>query len=160
MSGEPLSEKVKALNLVDYAAAAAQMLLDKYPNIQFNSGRRDSVAQARAMAPNIAQNRQWVAQTYMANPQSQALQAWVDAHPAAGVAEIQAGLLSIMNGWTDAQKGTLSRHFSGQAFDIQPVPGPNGDAIKAFIQTLPGKRKFFDKEGGKVIWHVDFDKPA
>ena len=42
-----------------------------------------------------------------------------------------------METWTDAQRAKLSRHFAGLAFDVQPVFGSPGEAIKATIRKLP-----------------------
>ncbi|MHB9478248.1 hypothetical protein [Mesorhizobium sp. W016] len=150
------SRSIGDLDLVDYARDAAQTLLDAYPSVVFTSGRRDSQAQADAMAPNIVANRKWIEQTYAASAERTALQGWVDAHPEAVTASaISAGLYGIMSGWSDSQKASLSRHFSGQAFDVQPVA--NGDDIKTAIKALPRLRKFLESEGGLTIWHADFE---
>jgi hypothetical protein len=83
------------------------------------------------------------------------LQAWVDSHPQAKTAQaIEEGLAGVMAHWTDAQKRTLSQHFSGEAFDIQPIPG--NAAIIASIKALPRLRQFLQKEGGIVVWHAAF----
>ena len=50
----------------------------------------------------------------------------------------------------------MSKHFSGEAFDVQPVPGSKGEAIKAAIRKLPGLVKFLEAEGGLVRWHAQF----
>ena len=50
----------------------------------------------------------------------------------------------------------LSKHFSGQAFDVQPVAGAAGSAIKKTIRALPKLNNFLEKEGGLVRWHADF----
>lgn len=153
------SLKISDLDLVDYAAVAAQQLLAQFPSIIFTSGRRNAAQQARAMAPNIVKNRNWIADTYAAGPEENALQSWVNANPGAKTAAaISAGLLNIMNAWSDDQKKTLSRHFSGQAFDIQPVAGAGAAPIKAAIRKLPNLRHFFENEGGLIIWHADFEK--
>ena len=154
-----LSLSVSDLNLVDYAAASAMKLKADFPSVVFTSGRRNSQQQANAMAGNIAQNRKWIEQTYLASPERDVLQKWVDSHPSATTKEqISAGLIGIMNGWSDAQKKTLSRHFSGQAFDVQPVAGTPGNLIKTGIKALPNLRKFLEQEGGLIIWHADFEK--
>jgi len=109
------------------------------------------------MAGNVVQKRNWIADTYVASTERDDLQAWVDANPIATTKEaIANGLAGIMSNWTDDQKGRLSRHFSGQAFDVQPVAGSTGEDIKAAIKSLPNLRKFLDNEGGLVIWHADF----
>jgi hypothetical protein len=140
---------------VSYARAAAEALQSKHPEVVFTSGRRNAQQQAQAMAGNVAANRRWIQQTYANTAQRAALQGWVDSHPQARTAqEIAAGLLSVMAQWTDAQKRSLSQHFSGEAFDIQPVPG--GTSLIAAIRALPRQRQFLQTEGGLRIWHAGF----
>jgi hypothetical protein len=154
-----ISVAISDLDLVDYAEASAKKLKADFPSVVFTSGRRNSQQQANAMAGNIAQNRKWIEQTYVASTERDELQKWVDSHPSATTMEqISAGLVGIMNGWSDAKKKTLSRHFSGQAFDVQPVAGTPGDLMKTAIKALPNLRNFLEKEGGLIIWHADFEK--
>lgn len=153
-----LGLSIDDLHLVDYAKEAAKKLLSDFPNVVFTSGRRDVAQQASAMAGNIVQNRDWIKETYLASPERDSLQAWVDANPDATTKDaIAAGLVSIMSSWSDDQKRNLSRHFSGQAFDVQPMNGTVGDDVKAAIKALPNLRKFLDNEGGLIIWHADFE---
>jgi hypothetical protein len=148
---------ISDLRLVDYAQDAAAALLAAHPNVVFTSGRRSVKQQADAMAENTVENRRYIEQTYAANPESRSLQQWVDDHPeATSKAAISIGLEDIMRNWTDAQKKTLSRHFSGQAFDVQPVD--DGDAIKETIRSLPNLRQFLESRGGLTRWHADFEK--
>jgi hypothetical protein len=154
-----ISLAISDLDLVDYAEASAKKLKADFPSVVFTSGRRNSQQQADAMAGNIAQNRKWIEQTYMASTERDELQKWVDSHPSATTKEqISAGLIGIMNAWSDARKKNLSRHFSGQAFDVQPVAGTPGDLMKTAIKALPNLRTFLEKEGGLIIWHADFEK--
>jgi hypothetical protein len=153
------SGPIAILGLLDYVAEAAELLLSRHPGVVFTSGRRDVRQQANAMAGNVVVKRRWIEETYTATAERTALQAWVDANPAAVTKEqISAGLESVMASWTDEQKRRISRHFSGQAFDVNPVPGPAGEVIKATIQALPNLRKFLPEEGGRVIWHADFER--
>jgi hypothetical protein len=155
----PATSKTEDLDLVDYAKEAADILIAKHPEVVFTSGRRSVEDQARAMSGNVVKNRKWIEQTYAAKAERAALQKWVDDHPAANTAAaIAAGLAGVMKDWTAEQKSRLSRHFSGQAFDVQPVPGPAGEKIKETIRTLPNLRKFLESEGGLVRWHADFEK--
>jgi hypothetical protein len=148
---------VEDLDLVSYARHAAEALLEAHPDVVFTSGRRTVKEQADAMAGNVLRNRKWIEQTYVRTPERAALQKWVDDNPAATTrSAISAGFAGIMNGWTDAQKGRLSRHFSGQAFDVRPVA--SGSAIKKTIRSLPSLRRFLQSEGGLTIWHADFNK--
>ena len=154
-----LGPSIDDLDLVDYAKTSAKTLLAAHSTVVFTSGRRTVVTQANAMAGNVARNRQWIKQTYKATAESRSLQAWVDDHPDAKTAPaISSGLQGIMKNWTDVQKKNLSRHFSGQAFDVHPVAGAAGEKIKATIRSLPNLRTFLDHEGGLIIWHADFEK--
>ena len=155
--GLGIGPSIDSLGLVDYVADAARSLLKSHPELVLTSGRRNTEQQASAMAGNVVKNRNWITDTYRASPERMSLQAWIDAHPAAATREaIAAGLVGIMSTWSDAQKGGFSRHFSGQAFDIRPVP--DDGTITATIRALPNLRKFLDKEGGLTIWHADFEK--
>ncbi len=151
-----LDTEIEALNLSEKARKAAYALKKAHPSITFTSGRRDKNAQARAMAGNVVKNRKWIGQTYKNSTLSKKCQEWVDKNPTKkSQAEIQAGLLAIFNAATDAELGALSKHLSGNAFDVQPVD-KNADAIKKTIRNLPGIDKFLDSEGGLVRWHAQF----
>jgi hypothetical protein len=155
--GLGVGTSVDSLGLVDYVADAARLLLSVHPGLVITSGRRNTEQQAGAMAGNIVKNRNWITETYRASPERMSLQAWIDAHPTTVTKDaIAAGLVGVMSTWSDAQKGGFSRHFSGQAFDIRPVP--DDGAITATIRALPNLRKFLEKEGGLTIWHADFEK--
>ena len=148
---------LEELDLSDKAHAAAAALLAAHPHVVFTSGRRDLAAQSRAMASNVIHNRDWIAQTYTDTPQRDALQACVNGCAAGAVQGVfAAALLDAMDGWNDAELSHVSKHLSGDAFDVQPVDGPAGEAIKATIRKLPGLTKFLDKEGGLVRWHAQF----
>lgn len=149
--------KASELGCVGAAQAGAEALAKAFPEVVFTSGRRGVADQARAMSQNLVRNRQWIGQTYVVTDESRALQQWVNAHPEAkSAAAIAAGLAAIMDGWSDAQRGRVSKHFSGQAWDVAPVAGPRGAKIIAFIRKLPGLGKFLDHEGGLVRWHAQF----
>ena len=151
---DPMIEK---LSLRSIARMAAYELKRLHPGIVFTSGRRDKSAQARAMAENSVGNPSWISQTYAHNKSSQACQQWVLSNPqATTVPAIAAGLLSTMNALTDTELGQMSRHLSGDAFDIQPIEPDNAN-IKTTIRALPGLRIFLDREGGLVRWHAEFN---
>jgi len=148
---------IDALNLAPVARAAAIRLREQFPSVKFTSGRRAVADQARAMSQNVAKNRKWIAETYVSTPESRELQAEVDKLGPHATAETIAHVLAaLMEDWTDAQKGRVSKHFSGEAFDVQPVPGSKGEAIKAAIRKLPGLVKFLETEGGLIRWHAQF----
>jgi hypothetical protein len=69
--------------------------------------------------------------------------------------EVAAGLKLVLDGLTDAQLGQLSKHLSGDAFDVQPVD-TDADEIKQTIRGLTGLSKFLEQEGGPVRWHAQF----
>jgi hypothetical protein len=147
---------IEVLQLAPIARSAAYSLKRAHPAVIFTSGRRSKRDQARAMASNVARNRRWIAQTYLASPLCTRCQDWVDAHPErTSWQEIQAGLLSVFDRATDAELASFSFHLAGMAFDVQPVT-VDADRIKATIRQLPGLDKFLDTEGGLVRWHAQF----
>jgi hypothetical protein len=146
---------IDSLNLAATAKAGAQTLKKKHPAISFTSGRRSVHDQAHAMASNIVSggNRNWIKDTYVS---ASSLQQWVDKNPKATTVEaITKGLEDTMNGMSDADLGKVSKHLSGEAFDVQPQK-KDSDAIKADIKALPGLSKFLDSEGGLERWHAQF----
>ena len=147
---------IEALDLAETARKAAYELKKKHPAVKFTSGRRGKVDQARAMAQNVVLNRKWIEETYAKSKARDECQKWVNTHTDKKTAdEIEAGLLGVLNGLTDAELSQLSKHLSGEAFDVQPVD-EDADAIKKTIQGLSGRKKFLDKEGGLVRWHAQF----
>jgi hypothetical protein len=147
---------IEALKLRGAARKAAYALKKAHPAVKFTSGRRNTEDQARAMASNVVLNRNWIEETYASSAVSRACQRWVDKHPDKKTKEdIQAGLLSVLNDATDAQLALLSKHLSGDAFDVQPVE-TDADAIKKTIRRLKGLDRFLEKEGGLIRWHAQF----
>ena len=147
---------IEALDLRGNARSGAYALKKAHPSVKFTSGRRNKEDQARAMASNVVHNRKWIEDTYVSTTISKDCQKWVDDNPDKKTQdEIAAGLLSVMNAASDADLGKLSKHLSGDAFDVQPVE-TNADAIKKTIRGLPGLDKFLEKEGGLVRWHAQF----
>lgn len=144
---------IDELDLEPTAKNAATILHNKFPQLEFTSGRRTVFQQAHAMAGNVVLNRKWIGQTYLAAAK---LQQWVDQHPEATTVDaITAGLQQVMNAMPEQELLKISRHLTGRAFDVRPVTA-NAAAIKAFIQGLPGLQKFLEKEGGLVRWHAQF----
>lgn len=150
--------KAADLNLRGAAKAGAFALEAQFPGIVFTSGRREVADQARAMTGNIILNRRWIAETYTNTAESRQLQAWVTAHPnVRGREDLAKGLAAIMADWSDDARARLSRHFSADAFDVQPVlEGPRARAIPAAIRKLGGLDKFLEREGGLLRWHAQF----
>jgi hypothetical protein len=154
-AGVSSDAEIDKLDLSPTAKAAAQQLKTAHPEIKFTSGRRGVAAQAHAMASNIVSSgdRKWIEKTYAA---AGALQKWVDDHPSAtSVADISAGLKGVMDAMTDPERGKVSKHLSGDAFDVQPQ-AKDAAKIKADMAALPGATKFLSQEGGLERWHVQF----
>ena len=155
-TGPPIDPEIEKLDLAPAAKAAAYELKRLHPGVVFTSGRRDKVAQARAMSSNVAKKRKWIVETYKESAARAACQKWVDEHPEATTpAQIQEGLVSVFNSLTADQLGGLSKHLSGNAFDVQPVD-EDAAAIKASIRGLEGLGLFLDREGGLERWHAEF----
>jgi hypothetical protein len=148
--------QIEALDLAVTAHTAAYALKKAHPSIKFTSGRRDKAEQADAMASNVIKNRRWIEQTYAKSDLRTQCQEWIDKHTDKTTqADIAAGLLAIFAVAGDAALGRLSKHLSGEAFDVQSVD-KDADAIKKTIRSLPGLDKFLDTEGGLVRWHAQF----
>jgi hypothetical protein len=147
---------IEALNLSDTAKKAAYELKKAKPSVVFTSGRRDKDEQASAMAENVVQDRDWIKNTYAKSTARDACQKWVDDNKEKKTKdEIATGLKGVLGGLTDAQLRSLSKHLSGDAFDVQPVDADSDD-IKKAIRGLTGITKFLEKEGNLVRWHAEF----
>src|SRR4030095_7614018 len=92
----PRDEAIESLALTPAARAAAYELKRLHPGVVFTSGRRDTAAQAKAMASNVVRNRKWIVQTYKESEVRTACQKWVDEHLAAAPRDkMQARLISV-----------------------------------------------------------------
>lgn len=149
---------IEELHLQGLALQAALMLKERFQNIIFTSGKRTKSDQCRAMASNIISsgNRQWISDTYAVSTISTALQHWINENSqVVDIEGITNGLLSIMNTFDDTEVSRISKHLTGEAFDIQPVT-QDAEEIKEFVRNLPGLTKFLEREGGLVRWHAQF----
>jgi hypothetical protein len=154
-AGTSTDADIDQLDLSATAKTAAQQLKKAHPEIVFTSGRRDVAGQAHAMASNIVSSgdRKWIEKTYAA---AGTLQKWVDDHPkATTVEDISAGLKGLLDTMTDTDRAKISKHLSGDAFDVQPQT-KDAAKIKADMAALPGATKFLSQEGGLERWHVQF----
>jgi hypothetical protein len=107
------------------------------------------------MASNIVSSRDrlWIEHTYAA---AAALQKWVTDHPdATTVPAIATGLEALIAAMTEQEKRKISKHLSGDAFDVQPQE-KDAASIKADMAALPGATKFLAVEGGLTRWHLQF----
>jgi hypothetical protein len=146
---------VSSLGLSATAKKAADELLKAYPDLEIISGKRDLSEQANAMAGNVVKTRDYIKNTYASSDASKACQKWVDDHPdAKSQKDIAAGLLETLKG-LGGKAGQISKHLTGDAFDVRPVT-KDADAIKKTIKGLSGVKKFLEKEGGLTIWHAEF----
>jgi hypothetical protein len=158
-SSTPLTDpEIEALNLSAVAKKAAYELKKKHPSVHFTSGRRDKQEQAHAMATNVVLNRNWIKETYVQSAARNACQKWVDENKDANTTDkIAAGLKKVLDGLSDAELALLSKHLSGDAFDVQPVV-KDADKIKSTLRSLTRAHSgtFLEKEGGLVRWHAQF----
>jgi len=147
---------IEALDLGVTARHAAYELKKVHPSVIFTSGRRNKRDQARAMSENVILNRKWIEQTYAQTIARDNCQKWVDDNPDKMTQEeIESGLANVIDALPDAELAKLSKHLSGEAFDVQPVT-EDADKIKATIRNLPGLKVFLDMEGGLIRWHAQF----
>lgn len=148
---------IEALNLSDVARNAAYALKARCPQVIFTSGRRDKNGQASAMAYNVVRDRNFIGETYHSDAGA-ACQQWVDNNAdKVTQSDIAAGLAGVLNSLPDSVLAHLSKHLSGDAFDVQPVdPASGGQAIIQAINGLAGLTKFLTSEGGMIRWHAQF----
>lgn len=154
-------QDVDSLDLATHAKACALLLCDSFPDVKFTSGRRSIAQQAKAMAQNVVRNRRWIGETYR---HGASLQGWIDRHPEVRAAsQIEAGLLALMQNMKPEDLAKLSKHFTGMAFDLEPIvdhqglPTARGFEIVDFIRQHLQGAKVLLREGGLVVWHVQFD---
>jgi hypothetical protein len=146
--------KASELGLVGAALQAALDFEATFPSASFTSGRRSLEDQARAMAQNVWLNEKWIAQTYLQSPASTACQLWVDDVTKPVTAEqIEVGLLSVLEQFNPMQLAHLSKHLSGEAFDVQPCDD-NAQKIWLYVRAARLGGKFLEKEGGLTRWHL------
>lgn len=153
---------IEQLQLSPIAKEAARILQQHHPDVVFTSGRRNLLEQAQAMAKNIVigQRRDWIRKTYL---HGYPLQSWIDEHPeAVTVVDVTDGLYGVMLNMDTPFLARLSKHFTGDAFDVQPIldrdglPTADGFRVIEAIKHLPGLEKFLQKEGGLTRWHAQF----
>jgi hypothetical protein len=99
------------------AKTIAQAILNAHQQAYLTSARRDLQAQATAMAENVAQNPDWINQTYVASPVRDACAAL---NPATADS-----IMAVLETFVDAELRHLSWHLSGDAFDVGPIGDPS-----------------------------------
>ena len=144
------------LQLNDNARNAAMILRARFPFIVFTSGRRSIQSQAEAMAADVLKDRRFIATTYKPSALCQACQEWVDAHPEVrSQAAIAEGLSGVFGAVGEAEVMKFSKHLTGDAFDVEPVPS-QAQTITSFIRRLPLLEEFLTQEGQLLRWHLQF----
>jgi hypothetical protein len=149
---------IERLQLVGAAKKGAAQLKKEFPSIVFLSGKRSVSEQAHAMADNIVSSgrRNYIRTVYKASSARTKLQNWVDQHPqATTVAAIASGLERTLEAMEPGEQHLISKHLTGEAFDVQP-PSHDAERIKAAMNALPGRSFFTTSEGGLTRWHVQF----
>ena len=145
-----------------------ETLLSFFPDLEITSGIRSMQTQAAAMASNCILNPKWIEKTYRQPlcAAAQAAQSAVDS--VYGVVEniisvnnLTTAIIGALSVFSSDELRKLSWHLSGDAFDVQPVDGDEGAAVKDKIRSLVGLRitngghgEFLEKEGGLTRWHV------
>jgi len=147
--------------LIGKAAIAWDAFSAKFPGAVMTSGARTLEDQARVMAPHVVRDRRWVAKTYRQPlcAVARALQLWSDAHPKATEPEIVAGFTMVMRRFSAFELAKLTRHVARLAFDVLPVAGELGAAMKDELRDLARRYGglFLDHEGADEVWHLQFD---
>lgn len=151
--------EIDLLRLAPRARVAATILNEMFPDIVFTSGLRDVRKQAGAMAKNFLRNPQWIGQTYLKGAE---LQTRLDRIKPQTQAEAHLVILEYLESKPESWLADFSRHFAGYAFDVQPVvdvtgiPTARGHKIIECLRFKLGAEKVLLKEGGLVVWHVQF----
>jgi len=151
-----MAADISTLNPV--ALGVCQAFLYRFPDSVVTSARRTLAEQCQAMAQNVMQNRDWICQTYVASPASIAAQKWVDEMTDGTTANrLGAGLMAVLQGFSDEDLRHLSWHLSGDAFDIQPVTDTGQVDVLAHLVAdriaAGGQGKFLIHEAGLSRWH-------
>ncbi len=137
------------------ARDVALEMVKAFPEIQFTSARRSVLDQAKKMAANVVLNRYWIKETYALARAATECQAWCEVHPQATYTELVEALARIIESFDDHARRQLSRHMTGEAFDVAPKMGARGEQIKKALHKWAFDKggKFLDREGGLEIWH-------
>lgn len=141
--------------LVGVARDVALQMAKDFPEMRITSARRTVLEQAQKMATNVVLNRSWIRETYALARAATECQAWADIHPKAPYAELTEAFARIIEAMDEHARRQLSRHITGEAFDILPVGGARGEKMREALQEWARKKsgKFLDREGGLTIWH-------
>lgn len=126
----------------------------KFPTAVFSRGIRTLRTQCRDMAENVHLNRMWILETYKASKPAMAAHAWVIANKhVRAVGDIADGLEFVLRTFSPEALESLSRHFTGDAFDLRPR-SVNRE-MREWLEDEAEKRGalFLDREGGLIRYH-------
>lgn len=148
---------IEELHLHPVMEQACRQFEIAFPHVQWLSGKRDRESQARAMAPHVVKDRQWIVKTYL---QAAHLQTAVDFRPDAQTAEqVSTVLFETMLGMSDEELAKVSDHMIGLAVDLVPMvfgdgdPTPTGQEALKWMHDYPYTKKVLTREGGRIVWH-------
>ncbi len=154
----PNDDVIATLNPI--AAAVARGLCDTVQDTVLTSGKRSLEATAAAVAADVAENTQFITNTYKKPlcAVAVALQGWVDAQGACLPAETyRAAFLAILGTFSADDLRKFSRHTTGDAFDIRPDGDPTKIAYleRAAVARVAagGSALFLEREAGEIRWH-------
>ncbi len=151
--------EIDMLRLAPRAKAGAVLLNERFPDTVFTSGLRDIQKQSVAMARNVARNPKWIGETYK---YGQELQALLDRAQLKDASSVQRAIHDYLSSQPEEWLAKFSRHFAGYAFDVLPVadvtgiPTAVGHKMIEFMRFGIGAEKVLLREGGQVVWHVQF----
>jgi hypothetical protein len=149
---------IPSLDLNPAALAGAHELYRQCPWVKFPSGRRSLAKQAHVMACNVAVRRDFISRVYIHGGEE--LQLVVNRHPEwETVEQLAHGLYAYLHDEMTPEKVVkLSRHMTGDAFDVLPILDNAEQANQTIhvIQKLTGLDRFLTREAGLPRWHVQF----
>lgn len=172
-----MTMQIDAMGLGPDAKAAALALLAEFgPDvIQFTRGYSDLRGQARAMAGNVARNKEWIKQTYTRKERpsyavacllQEAVYRHAEVDDRGDIERYLYDALCAMPNGHEISFHTITRNGlpAAEAFDIKPLEDASGMAttigiqVKKRIRSLKSLDAFLTREGGLSIWHVQFHR--
>ena len=154
---------IPQLQLAPAARDAAIKLQAAFPDVVFTSGRRSIEKQAQMMSRNMVKAPEgplkWLTNTYIySDPLYHVLND--GSVNLASQVGIEAKLLDTMLAMDTINLLRISRHLTGDAFDIDPitdnmgVPTAYGQRVIDYVRRNIPEAKMLLREGGLIVWHV------